>query len=113
MSLMTHTGSKLKSRSGETLAETLIAVLISALALVLLLTMITGSSRLIQNGEDKMKEMYEGSIAIEQKTAAVTKNVTMTIKDKNSLSTPLSDMTVTVNVYTDAESSLSSYECAE
>ena len=63
MSLMTHTGSKLKSRSGETLAETLIAVLISALALVLLLTMITGSSRLIQNGEDKMKEMYEKPMA--------------------------------------------------
>lgn len=98
--------SKLNSRSGETLAETLIAVLISALALVLLLTMITASSRLIQNGEAKMDEMYAGSAAIEQ--AEITPSATVKIND-NALD-GLGKISVNVKLYKDADSSLSKYE---
>lgn len=105
--------SKLNNCSGETLAETLIAVLISALALVLLFSMITASSRLIRNGEEKIDEMYDGSKKIEQKTADVKPNVTVIIEDKDSLSIPHFKMEVKVNVYTDDESSLTSYECAD
>ena len=99
--------SKLNNRSGETLAETLIAVLISALALVLLLSMITASSRLIQNGEAKMQEMYDGSKKIEQ--AEITpSDATVIIKD--TALDGLGEISVNVKLYKDAASSLSKYE---
>ena len=99
--------SKLNNRSGETLAETLIAVLISALALVLLLTMITASSRLIQNGEAKMDEMYAGSAAIEQ--AEITPS-DATVKINDNALDGLGEISVNVKLYKDADSSLSKYE---
>ena len=99
--------SKLNNRSGETLAETLIAVLISALALVLLLTMITASSRLIQNGEAKMQEMYDGSKKIEQ--AEITP-YDATVKINDNALDGLEEISVNVKLYKDADSSLSKYE---
>ena len=99
--------SKLNNRSGETLAETLIAVLISALALVLLLTMITASSRLIQNGEAKMQEMYDGSKKIEQ--AEITP-YDATVKINDNALDGLGEILVNVKLYKDADSSLSKYE---
>lgn len=99
--------SKLNSRSGETLAETLIAVLISALALVLLLSMITASSRLIQNGEAKMQEMYDGSKKIEQ--AEITP-YDATVKINDNALDGLGEILVNVKLYKDADSSLSKYE---
>lgn len=100
--------SKLNNRSGETLAETLIAVLISALALVLLLSMITASSRLIQNGEAKMQEMYDGSKKIEQ--AEITPSDAATVKIKDNALDGLGKISVNVKLYKDADSSLSKYE---
>lgn len=99
--------SKLNNRSGETLAETLIAVLISALALVLLLSMITASSRLIQNGEAKMQEMYDGSKKIEQ--AEITPS-DATVKINDNALDGLGEISVNVKLYKDADSSLSKYE---
>ena len=99
--------SKLNNRSGETLAETLIAVLISALALVLLLSMITASSRLIQNGEAKMQEMYDGSKKIEQ--AEITPS-DATVKINDNALDGLVEISVNVKLYKDADSSLSKYE---
>lgn len=99
--------SKLNNRSGETLAETLIAVLISALALVLLLSMITASSRLIQNGEAKIQEMYDGSKKIEQ--AEITPS-DATVKINDNALDGLGEISVNVKLYKDADSSLSKYE---
>ena len=99
--------SKLNNRSGETLAETLIAVLISALALVLLLSMITASSRLIQNGEAKIQEMYDGSKKIEQ--AEITPS-DATVKINDNALDGLREISVNVKLYKDADSSLSKYE---
>ena len=99
--------SKLNNRSGETLAETLIAVLISALALVLLLSMITASSRLIQNGEAKIQEMYDGSKKIEQ--AEITP-YDATVKINDNALDGLGEILVNVKLYKDADSSLSKYE---
>ena len=98
---------KLNNRSGETLAETLIAVLISALALVLLLSMITASSRLIQNGEAKIQEMYDGSKKIEQ--AEITPS-DATVKINDNALDGLGEILVNVKLYKDADSSLSKYE---
>lgn len=50
---------KLRSQSGETIAETLIALLISAFALVMLAGSIGTAARIITQSEDKMQEYYQ------------------------------------------------------
>ncbi|MBQ7614287.1 MAG: hypothetical protein IJU77_04525 [Butyrivibrio sp.] len=54
---------KLNSRSGETLSETLIALLISALALVMLAGAITAAMGSITRSRVKMKDYYDKSEA--------------------------------------------------
>lgn len=50
---------KLHSQSGETIAETLFALLISALALVMLAGAIGTAARIVTQSEDKMQEYYQ------------------------------------------------------
>lgn len=52
---------KLKSNSGESLAEVLIALLVSALALVMLASMISSSFSIIKSSRAKLKDYYEDS----------------------------------------------------
>ena len=52
---------KLKSTSGESIAETLVAVLISAFALLMLAGTINTASNLITKGQDSMEKYYEES----------------------------------------------------
>ena len=49
---------KLRSRSGETITETLVALLISALALVMLAGVIASSSRIVTRSRAKIQEYY-------------------------------------------------------
>lgn len=49
---------KLNSRTGETIAETLVALLISALALIMLAGAISTTSRIVTESENKMQEYY-------------------------------------------------------
>ncbi len=53
------TKNKIKSQAGETIAEVLVALLISALALVMLAAMISSTYSIIRRGENKMNEYYE------------------------------------------------------
>ena len=52
---------KLKSQKGETIAEVLIALLISSLALVMLASMISSTERIVTSSTKKMAEYYEVS----------------------------------------------------
>ena len=52
---------KLKSNSGESIAETLVAVLIAAFALLMLAGTINTASNLITNSKAKLKTYYEGN----------------------------------------------------
>lgn len=52
---------KLKSTSGESIAETLVAVLISAFALLMLAGTINTASNLITKGQESMETYYEES----------------------------------------------------
>ncbi len=47
---------KLRSRRGDSIAEVLVAMLISAVALVLLASMITSSSRMIRRSRESMED---------------------------------------------------------
>lgn len=56
---------KLHSQSGETIGETLVALLISSLALVMLATMISSTVNLVSKSQTKMDEYYKANIALE------------------------------------------------
>ena len=51
-------GKKIHSNKGDSIAEVLIALLISALALVMLASMITTSSKLIISSKSKLEDYY-------------------------------------------------------
>ena len=72
-------GKKIKGRSGDSLAEVLIALLISAVALVMLASMITSSTSMIDSSKKKMNSYYDaaGSLA-ELSGSGVNGTVTIT-----------------------------------
>lgn len=49
---------KLRSRAGESIAETLVALLISALALVMLAGVISASTRIVTSSREKLNKYY-------------------------------------------------------
>lgn len=69
---------KLRSQAGETIAEVLVSLLISALALTMLASMITATVSMVTRSKEKMKEYYENGEALELMSADLeTINVTM------------------------------------
>ena len=91
---------RLKNNSGESITEVLVALLISALALVLLAGMINASSNLITNSKDKISSYVEKENSIvEQGSGGDSGTVDMGIK--------LSDnggSSISVKYYTNTES---------
>ncbi len=91
---------KLKSRGGETLAEVLIALLISALALTMLAGMVSVSGNLVLNSMDRMEEYVAAENDIVSYTASdsavgsITLNMTgsgdLKITEKCDVSLPVS-----------------------
>ncbi len=72
---------KLRDTRGETITETLAAVLIAAMAMIIFASMITASQRIITKSEAVMKDYYAGVSSMETAgTAAGTG--TVTIKQK-------------------------------
>jgi len=55
---------KLHSNAGETIAETLVALLISALALVMLAGAISTTAKVIKKSDDVMANYYAGDAAL-------------------------------------------------
>ena len=70
---------RLRSRAGETIAEVLIALLISSLALVILAQMITSASNMVQTSERAMKDYYSGNNKLAKQTENGT-SATATLK---------------------------------
>ena len=56
---------KLKSKSGESISEVLVASLIVALAFVMVASLISASQQIIQKNDAKMKEYYAEKNAFE------------------------------------------------
>ncbi len=69
---------KLCSRAGESIAETLVALLVAAIALTMLAGMITATANLVKKSEDKMEEYYTKSEPLE-KISAGSETMTLTI----------------------------------
>ena len=63
-----NTIKKLKSKTGETIAEVLIALLISSLALVMLAGMISATQSTIAKSKNKLEEYYQKNEELETYT---------------------------------------------
>ena len=57
--LLQDTQRKLRGRAGDSIAEVLVALLISAVALVMLASMISASSRIIQRSRNSLEAYYD------------------------------------------------------
>ena len=57
--MKTNIMKKLRSRAGETITETLVSVLIGALALVMLAGAVSTASRVITTSRDKLNKYYD------------------------------------------------------
>ena len=69
---------KLKSSSGESIAETLVAVLIAALALLMLAGTINSASRLITTSKSALETYYHENNAMADYDGSPTCSVTVT-----------------------------------
>ena len=63
---------KLRSNRGETIGETLVALLISALALVMLAGAISSTANMINTSDKKMGEYYSGDAALAEHSGGTT-----------------------------------------
>ena len=86
---------RLKSRAGESIAETLIGLLIASLALVMLAGAIATATRLVLTSKDKMDRYYEADGAMASHVSASARSsVTLTDADGTV------NQTVPVEIYT-------------
>lgn len=77
-------GKKLKSNSGESLAETLVAVLISAFALLMLAGTVNTASNLITKGQDNLSKYYAANNNLAEHSTP-SSNLNITVQDKTGL----------------------------
>lgn len=74
---------KLNSRSGETITETLVALLISALALVMLAAAISSAASVITRSREKLDAYYLENEKVINRVANGTNDITITLKEMN------------------------------
>jgi len=92
-------GKKLRQSRGESIAETLVALLIAAVALVMLASMITSSTRLIERSENDLNAYYTANNALSAQSGTGTAG-TVSITDSADNAVKLSDSDDgTVDVY--------------
>ena len=84
---------KLRSRAGETLTETLVALLISSLALLMLAGAVTAATRVITRSKDKMAEYYAADAALAER-ASSKGSLTLSLTDTSDEPLNLSDIQV-------------------
>ena len=80
---------KLRSKAGETIAEVLISLLISSVALILLAQMIGAATNMVTSSENTLKAYYEESNNLaQQTTGSSSASVTLTM-DGTAFSEPI------------------------
>lgn len=99
---------KLKAVSGETMVETLVSILISALALLVLATVISTSVRLVDNSRKRMDDFYatESDLSDAEKTQETQEKLTLGVP----LKTGTDANKVAIDVYSSNKTSVVYYE---
>lgn len=76
---------RLKSRAGESIAETLVALLISALALLMLAGAVSAATRVVMSSTAKLTAYYQGDRELVEGTAQngiPAKSITVSLADE-------------------------------
>lgn len=95
---------KLMKDNGESLAEVLVAILISAVGMLMLSSLIYASTHMIEKGDAKIKTIYKGVNAMEEKADGALKNQQLVIAVNGHIAH------LYIDLYQDEESGLMSYE---
>ena len=101
---MQYIAKKLRKDNGESLAEVLVAILISAVGMLMLSSLIYAASNIIEKGDVRIKEIYNGVNVMEEKKDNPIINQELIISDSNR------SVQVTIDVYHDEKSDLMSYK---
>lgn len=88
---------KLKSRAGESIGETLVALLISALALLMLAGAISAATRVVTQSRTAMTGYYAAAGNIEARTTT-SRQINLTLTD-SAASDPLNSINFAVDTY--------------
>lgn len=95
---------KLKENNGESLAEVLVAILISAVGMLMLSSLIYAATHMIEKGDAKITTIYNGVNAMEEKIDPVSKNQQLIIETRTG------NNFIYIDIYQDEKSGLMSYE---
>ena len=87
---------KLRSQTGESIAETLIAVLVIAVALTMLASMISATVSMVKTSEAKMEDYYKSNAALETLSAGTEMYVSISANNPESGSPDLIESVKTV-----------------
>ncbi len=94
--MMKQTCRKLKNSAGESIAETLVALLISALALVMLAGAISATARMINVSDKQMGKYYKADASLVQQPTSG-KKLNITIKGSGTIEEYHNDVNYNVN----------------
>ena len=90
---------KIRDNRGESIAETLVALLVAALGLLLLASAINSTSRIITTSNKKIKEYNDGElIVVQQNVGLDTATGTITFNNER-LSYDNKDIYININVF--------------
>lgn len=96
---------KFVNKKGESLAEVLVAILITGVALLMVSSMIYASTKMVAKGDAKMTDIYNGINAMENKGEHSGQSY-IVIKRASGALLPEE---IKVDIYTDEKSGLMSY----
>ena len=96
---------KISWQNGESLAEVLVAVLISAVGLLVLSSMIMVATHMMDTGEERISAIYDAMSTVETRKASTGETDQLKIEYSDGTSD-----TVHINIYRDDAGTLMSYE---
>lgn len=96
---------KISKDNGESLAEVLVAILISAVGMLMLSSLIYAATHMIEKGDAKITTIYNGVNAMEEKKDGGTTGKLGITSQKTGQT-----QTVNIDIYVDEKSGLMSYE---
>lgn len=101
---MQYIAKKLRKDNGESLAEVLVAILVSAVGMLMLSSLIYAASNIIEKGDVRIKEIYNGVNVMEEKkdNPIINQELIISGSERN--------VQVTIDVYHDEKSDLMSYK---
>ena len=90
---------KIRGNSGESITETLVALLISSLALMMLAGAISAATRVITQSKNKIAQYYKADTELAEQKSGTSGTIQMTLKDNSGGEDVLPNAVFSVNSY--------------